>query len=66
MLLIQNDIKHGELLLPTTVNLEVVRIKILLENSDFQIILAYKKPSIRLLGDELKSLFDLNDQVLER
>ena len=57
-LLIKNDIKHYELLLPATVNLEVVGIKILLDNSELRIISTYKRPSIRLPEDELKSLFD--------
>ena len=59
-LLIRNDIKHYQLLLPTTVNLEVVGIKILLDNSEIRVISAYKRPSRRLIEDELIPLLDDN------
>ena len=42
-LLIKNDNNHYESLLPATLNLEVVGIKILLNNSDIRIISAYIK-----------------------
>ena len=43
-LLIKNDIKQYQLLLPTTVNLEVIGIKILLNNTELRVISDYKRP----------------------
>jgi hypothetical protein len=54
VLLIKNCDKHFELLLPTTVNLGVVLINDLAQNSDIRIISAYKKLNICLIEDELK------------